>query len=71
MGMSGVIRTMQCVKLKLFFDLVKNFTPGFDLGLKLNVFFTERVALSGGLGVEAGGELFPHIYLSLGMIFAF
>ena len=73
MGMNGVIRTMQYVKLKLFSDFAEEptFSPGFDLGFKLNVFFIERVALSSGIGIEAATKLFPHFYLSLGMIFVF
>jgi len=71
MGMNGVIRTMEYIKLKGILHLWNEpkFYPWLDLGFKLNVFFTNKIALSTGLGADVTFLAFPHIYVSLGTIF--
>jgi len=72
MGMNGVIRTMEYIKLKGILHLWNGpkFYPWLDLGFKLNVFFTDKTALSTGIGSDVTLLAFPHLYFSLGMIFA-
>jgi len=71
MGMNGVIRTMEYIKLKGILHLWNEpkFYPWLDLGFKLNVFFTDKIALSTGLGADLTFLAFPHFYVSLGTIF--
>jgi opacity protein-like surface antigen len=71
MGMSGVIRTMEYVQLRALLGLRDevSFSPALDLGFKLNVFFTEKTALTAGLGTDLSLLIFPYFYFSLGMTF--
>lgn len=71
MGFSGVIRTSQYIKLGCTFstwnwDLWNRLEvfPVINIGAKISAFFTEKTALSLGLGFD---NIFP--YVSLGMIF--
>jgi hypothetical protein len=71
MGMSGVIRTAEYVKLKGLLKLYDGpvFYPCLDFEFKFNVFFTDRTAFSAGLGIEFPLIQFPYYYFSLGMVF--
>jgi len=77
MGMNGVVRTMQYIKLKGILHVwneIDNpepvaFGAWLDLGFALNVFFTDKTAISVGFGGEVTYIEFPHMYLSLGMKF--
>jgi len=77
MGMNGVVRTMQYIKLKGIMHVwneIDNpepvaFGAWLDLGFALNVFFNNKTAISAGFGGEMNILEFPHLYLSLGMKF--
>ena len=77
MGMNGVFRTMQYIKLKGIMHVwneIDNpepvvFGAWLDLGFALNVFITDKTAISAGFGSEVNILEFPHLYLSLGMKF--
>ena len=71
MGMNGVIRTMEYIKLKGILHLLNEpkFYPWLDLGVKLNVFFTNTIALSAGVDADLTWLQFPYLYFSLGMVF--
>jgi hypothetical protein len=68
MGFNGLFRTSQYIKIKGLLSFWDNpsFAPGLDIGLKLNIFFIEKIALSAGIGFEIP-ILYP--YFSLGMTF--
>jgi hypothetical protein len=71
MGMNGLIRTMEYIKLKVLLRSWDGITfyPCLDAGFKLNVFFTDKTAFSTGVGTDLPLMAFPHFYLSLGMVF--
>lgn len=78
MGMQGVVRTAEYIKLRGVYSVwnTPELRPYIDIGFKLNVFFTEKTALSLGIGAELVmdivGETFgvlPFPGLSLGMTF--
>ncbi|MDR2491676.1 MAG: hypothetical protein LBD20_09785, partial [Spirochaetaceae bacterium] len=70
MGMNGVLRTAEYIKLKGVYSVwdKPEILPFIDAGFKLNVFFTEKIALSLGVGSEIL-LILPYGYLSLGMTF--
>jgi hypothetical protein len=69
MGMNGVFRTGEYIKLKGVYTLWDKpaFLPYLDAGFKINIFFTDTTAVSAGIGVEMLSIPFP--YLALGMTF--
>ena len=71
MGMDGVFRTSEYIKLKLVYDVWgrPKFIPYINAGVKGNFFFTERAAVGAGLGIELAGFQLPYPYISLGMTF--
>jgi len=71
MGMNGIIRTMEYIKIKGILHLWGDpvFYPWLDLGFKLNVFFKDTTSISAGVGIELTWLSFPHIYFTLGMLF--
>jgi hypothetical protein len=69
MGMNGVFRTSEYIKLKGMYAIwdKPGFLPYLDVGFKLNIFFSDRTALAAGIGLEM--LMIPYPYLSLGMTF--
>ncbi|MDR2520944.1 MAG: hypothetical protein LBC72_00100 [Spirochaetaceae bacterium] len=70
MGMDGVLRTSEHIKLKGLYTIWDRpqLVPCLDIGFKLNAFFTEETALTMGIGYEIY-VIIPFPYVSLGMIF--
>jgi len=70
MGFNGALRTSQHIKLKgvySIWDRPSLSGLGLDVGFKLNWFFTEKTALSTGIGLDI--VPLPYPYISLGMTF--
>jgi len=72
MGMNGVLRTSEYIKLKgVWHTNSTSFpvSPVLDLGFKLDVFFAEKTAVSAGVGLDLTWFVYPFWYASLGMKF--
>jgi len=74
MGMNGVIRTMEYIKLRVLVANIPSVSlldiwPVIDAGFKLNVFIEEKIALSAGIGLDLSYIIYPFPYFSLGMVF--
>jgi hypothetical protein len=71
MGMDGVIRTSEYIKLKGVYSFWDNPTiyPFLDLDFKLSVFFADQAGITAGIGIEP--LIIPYMFyfhISLGMI---
>ena len=72
MGMSGVIRTSQYIKLKGVYSIWgrPTFYPFLDLGCKLGISFAENAGFAAGIGIEP--LIIPYLFyfhISAGMLF--
>jgi hypothetical protein len=72
MGMSGVIRTSEHIKLKGVYSIWERptFYPFLDLGFNLGLFFSDNAGITAGVGIEP--LIIPYLvyfHFSVGMVF--